>query len=378
MSAQRIGLAGRVMIAQLIVIAVGAVTLLIAALLVAPPLFSGHLAESGVTDPDSVDHAEQAFASAYLVSLAVGSAAAILAASIIAWLLVTRVAPPLRRLSDATRQVAAGNFDTPIPEQGFGAELDTLTHSLRQMAGQLQHVEQSRTQMLNDLAHEVGTPLATLQAFVDGLEDGVVEPVPETYEVLRNQISRLRRLTDDIRQAATSQDPALGLDLRPLSVRDQVQLAVDLASPQFQAAGVTLDAAVQPPTSSILGDEERLQQVFTNVLANALRHTPAGGRVHIDARNRDRDVVISISDTGEGIAADQLESIFDRFHRGDPARTIADSPTGAGLGLTIARTIINDHDGSITAASPGPGRGSTITITLPAQERPRDDGRQSS
>jgi len=367
---QRTGLATRLMIAQLIVIAVGGVTLLVTEVIVAPPLFTEHLMRSGVTDPGTIEHAEQAFNSAYLISLSVASAAAIIAASIISWLLVTRIVPPLQRLSEATRQVAAGNYDIPIPEQGFGAELDSLTTSFRQLAWQLKEVDESRSQMLNDLAHEIGTPLATLEAFIDGLEDGVVEADAETYQVLRNQISRLHRLTKDIRQAASrhEEDLDLTLDLAPLDIRRQVQLAADLARPQFQAKGVSVESSVDSLTRNVLGDEERLQQVLTNVLSNALQHTPAGGSVHLKAHNHGPTVEIVITDTGEGIEAGQLEAIFDRFHRADPARTIADSPTGSGLGLTIARRIVIEHHGSITATSPGPGQGSSFTIQLPAHE----------
>ena len=190
------------------------------------------------------------------------------------------------------------------------------------------------------------------------------------YQVLRNQISRLHRLTKDIRQAASrhEEDLDLTLDLAPLDIRRQVQLAADLARPQFQAKGVSVESSVDSLTRNVLGDEERLQQVLTNVLSNALQHTPAGGSVHLKAHNHGPTVEIVITDTGEGIEAGQLEAIFDRFHRADPARTIADSPTGSGLGLTIARRIVIEHHGSITATSPGPGQGSSFTIQLPAHE----------
>lgn len=370
MSRQRTGLATRLMVAQLIVIAVGGLTLLVTEVIVAPPLFTEHLRRSGVTDPGTIDHAERAFNSAYLISLAVASATAIAAASVISWLLVKRVVPPLQRLSDATRQVAAGNYDTPIPEQGFGAELDSLTASFRQLAWQLKEVDESRTQMLNDLAHEIGTPLGTLEAFIDGLEDGIVEADPETYQVLRNQISRLHRLTRDIRQAASRREQDLDLDMRLalLDVRSQLQLAAELATPEYRSKGVSLSARVDSLTRSVMADEERIQQVLTNVLSNALQHTAPGGSVILEARNHGGNVQITVTDDGDGIAADELEAIFDRFHRVDPARTIAGSPTGSGLGLTIARRILIEHQGTITAESPGLGQGSTFTIELPAHQ----------
>ena len=366
MRRRRTGLATRLMTAQILVIVVGAITLLITAVLAAPALFADHLSQSGVTDPGTLDHAEEAFNSAFLLALAIGLSASLVTAGVVSWVMVRRVVPPLQRLAQATQSVAAGNYDITIPDEAFGAELETLSLSFTQMAHRLKQIDASRTRMLTDLAHEVGTPLATLEAFVDGMEDGVVPINEETYAVLRTQIRRLHRLTHDIQDAAKSQEHTLDIHTEPLEVRRQVNLAVELARPHYQAKGVQLTTSVNSLTRQVLADEERLQQVMANVLANALRHTPTDGHVQVAATNRSTMVEISIADDGDGLAEGELDAIFERFHRADTARTITGSTSGSGLGLTIARNIITDHGGTITATSKGKDQGATIIIRLPA------------
>jgi two-component system sensor histidine kinase BaeS len=366
MKTKRTGLAARLMTAQVLVIVVGAVTLLVTAALAAPHFFSEHLTESGVTDPTTLFHAEQAFNSAFLIALALGTTASLITAGIISWVMVKRVVPPLQRLAEATESVAAGNYDIAIPDEAFGAEFETLSTSFARMAHRLKEVDASRTQMLTDLAHESGTPLATLEVFVDGMEDGIVPINPDTYSVLRAQITRLHRLTRDIRDAATADEHSLAIHAEPMNVRRQIDLAVELARPQYQAKGIQLSATVNSLTRQVLADEERLQQVLTNVLSNALRHTPNGGHVQVDAMNRGRMVQISVTDDGDGLPESEQDAIFERFHRVDPARTITGATSGSGLGLTIARSIITDHGGTITASSPGEGQGTMIIIRLPA------------
>jgi two-component system sensor histidine kinase BaeS len=361
------GLAARLMSAQVIVIAVGAATLLLTAALVAPVLFSDHLSQSHVEDPVVLEHAKAAFSSAFLVSLAIGSAASLVAASVMSVLLVRRVAPPLQRLAEAAESVADGNYDVKIPDPGFGSELHTLARSFTRMSQRLEAVDASRTRLLNDLAHEIRTPLATLEVFVDGMEDDVVPINQKTYSVLHNQIARLQRLAHDVRDAANADEHALTVDTTELDLRHQIDLAVELARPQFQAKGVDLTCTFSATTGRVNADEQRLQQVLTNVLSNALRHTPTGGHVTVATSDTDGQAEIQIADDGEGIWPQNLDNVFERFYRGDPSRTAGEGPSGSGLGLTIARAITTEHHGTITAHSAGQGCGTTITIRIPWQ-----------
>jgi two-component system sensor histidine kinase BaeS len=271
----------------------------------------------------------------------------------------------LQRLAQAAESVADGNYVVQIPDDGFGSELQTLSRSFTRMSHRLEEIDASRTRMLNDLAHEIRTPLATLEVFVDGMEDKVVPIDEQTYVVLHSQITRLRRLAHDVRDAANAGEHALGIDTGPVDLHHQVDLAVELARPQFQAKDVTLASRYSSKVTSLDADEQRLQQVLTNVLSNALRHTPPGGCVTVTVADDGDFVQIQVTDNGQGIPATELDDIFERFYRGDPSRTANGATSGSGLGLTIARAITTEHGGSITASSPGVGQGATITIRLP-------------
>ncbi|MHB1212443.1 MAG: sensor histidine kinase, partial [Candidatus Nanopelagicales bacterium] len=241
------------------------------------------------------------------------------------------------------------------------------------MSARLSDTEASRIRLLSDLAHEIRTPLATLEAYIDGLEDGVVPTDPAAWSTMRDQVLRLRRLTADLRETAAAEEHALGLQLQATDLARVVTEAVEAVVPRFRAKGVHAMTAGTDRPVLVRADADRLQQVLANLLDNALRHTPGGGHVVASLATEGRRAVIRVSDDGDGIPPDQLDAIFARFHRVDASRTAADG-SGSGLGLTIARAIITDHGGTITATSDGPGRGATFTITLtiPAARSPKD------
>jgi signal transduction histidine kinase len=359
-------LAARLLTAQLVVIVIAGVTLITTILLVAPGLFTHHLAEIGENSPEVQAHAEEAFEYSVGLALLAAVTAAVAAAGLLSWFLTRRVSRPIEDLAAAAGCVAAGNFDVAVPRAGFGRELLALSTSFQGMAAQLAATDAARGRLLADLAHEIRTPLATLEAHVDGLEDGVVPPSEQTYATMRAQAARLRRLSDDIRQAADAQEHALKLHPQPVAVVDLVRTACAGAAARYQAAGVDLRAVAHACGAADV-DTDRMQQVLTNLLDNALRHTPAGGSVTVscDGPGRGGMVVVEVADTGEGIPADQLQAVFDRFHRVDESRR-ASPAGGSGLGLTIARAIVVDHGGTLTAHSAGPGQGTTMRITLPA------------
>ncbi|TAK70281.1 MAG: HAMP domain-containing histidine kinase [Actinomycetota bacterium] len=361
-------LATRLMTAQALVIAVGALTLLAATALIAPGLFHDHLAMTGEDSPAVVDHAEQAFASATAVSITLATLASLLAAGLVSWVIVRRVSRPVEDLATAAAAVAAGTYAIDVPDASFATELDDLSTAFSHMASRLSDTEISRSRLLADLAHEVRTPLATLEAYIDGLEDGVVETGPDAYATMRDQVSRLRRLSIDLREAAAAGEHALHLVLADVDVAEVAQAAVAAAEPRYQAKGVTLTYSGPDSGLDVDADRGRIAQVLANLLDNALRHTPPGESVEvataISGSGPGRAVTVQVSDTGEGIPTDQLALVFDRFHRVDTSRSSSDG-SGSGLGLTIARAIAVDHGGRLDAASAGPGRGATFTLTLP-------------
>ena len=364
MSNLRPRLATRLMWAQVLVVAIGAITPVIAASIVAPRLFHLHLSQAGVTGEHVLMHAEAAFNSALNFAVAIGVVMSLLAAGIVSWFLVRRIAAPIESLAASANAVATGHYAVPPNPEVFSRELQQLTDSFSSMAQQLQRSHDTRTKMLADLAHEVRTPLATMQAYIDGMEDGVVPTDAVAWSTMRAQVERLRRLATDLREVAAAEEHALGLDLRRMNICDSAREAAEAAAPRFLEKGVTLDASECAAPAWILGDEMRLQQVLANLLDNALRHTPSEGSVSVLVRVSQDEVAVTVVDSGEGIPPEQLEPVFQRFHRVDPSRRSADG-SGSGLGLTIARAIVIDHGGSLTATSDGIGTGATFTLRLP-------------
>jgi signal transduction histidine kinase len=351
--------------AQVLVVGVGAVTLIIAAAIVAPRLFHDHLIHAGVTDPDVQLHAEEAFASSFAISVVLATATALLAAGGVSWFMVRRVSRPVEELAQSAESVAAGRYDVSVPDASFSSELHQLSGSFTHMAHRLAETETTRTRLLADLAHELRTPLATLEAYIDGMEDDVLAHDAAAYETMRLQVDRLRRLATDLRESSAAEEHALGIVLERIDSCDVARSAVAAAAPTFIAKGVTLELADASEPCWILGDSVRLQQVLANLLDNALRHTPPGGEVGVGVTAIGHTVQIRVTDSGEGIPADQLNSVFERFHRVDPSRVSGDGG-GSGLGLTIARAIVNDHGGTLEARSDGSGSGSTFVVSLPS------------
>lgn len=362
------GLAGRLLLAQVLVIAVGALTLAVTAGLVAPGLFRSHLARSGVTADPVRHHAEEAFASSFLIAVTVAAAAALLAAGAVSWFLVRRLSRPVEQLADAADTVADGRYDVTVPAAPFSGELQRLSDAFAHMAHRLADTDAARTRLLSDLSHELRTPLATLTAFIDGLEDGVVPADTAAYATMRDQVTRLQRLARDVRDIARAEEEALELRLSTTDPAELAGAAVAAVAPRFAAAGVSLELRTPAAVPAVAGDPDRLGQVLGNLLDNALRHTARGGHVTVELSSRTdpRAVVLSVRDDGAGIPVDQLETIFERFHRADASRHGVDGG-GSGLGLTIARAIVHAHQGTITATSDGPGTGAVVTITVPAQ-----------
>lgn len=365
MTSRRAGLAGRLMTAQVFVIVVGSLTLALTAGLVAPGLFREHLSRSGINSTPVRNHAEEAFASAFGLSLTLAAVAALIAAVIASWILVRQVARPVEQLAHAADAVAAGRYDVRVPAVPVGGELQRLSDAFSHMATRLADSDAARSRLLSDLSHELRTPLATLAAYIDGMEDGVVPANTESWQTMRGQVGRLHRLTIDVREAASADEDALDLHLSQVDPVLLAHAALSAAAPRYAERGVELSYHGTATAPTVRGDPERLGQVLANLLDNALRHTPRAGHVSITVENPAKQVLLRITDDGTGIPPGQLEAIFERFHRGDAARVDADG-TGSGLGLTIARAIVHAHGGTLTAASTG--LGATFTIRLPARD----------
>ncbi|SDK53810.1 Signal transduction histidine kinase [Nocardioides sp. YR527] len=358
----------RLLLAQALVLVAAILTAAVIAALVGPPTFNAHMRRADrAPDPSERMHVEEAYRTASAISLGLAVAAALLIALLVTWYLTRRFQTPLTDMTRAATAMAGGRYDARVPVGDAGPEMDSLAVAFNSMAGELARTEDTRRRLLSDLAHELRTPVATLAAYLEGLEDGVTPWNEETRALLADQVHRLDRLAGDIDAVSRAEEGRLSLHLAPVAVADLVRTAVRAQQGAYAAKGVALGVAGGPPVV-IDADESRLLQVLTNLLDNARRHTPEHGSVSIawemDREHADRRVAIRVTDTGDGIPAVQLPHIFERFYRGDSARDREHQ--GSGIGLTISRAIATAHGGSLDATSGGPGAGSSLVLTLPA------------
>ena len=361
---RRSGFAARLMVAQAAVLIAGAVTTWVVASAVGPGLFREHMARAGDTHTTAeVLHTEEAFGSALLLSLTVALLASVAAALAVSWYFSRRVQRSIDTVAAAAAGIAAGRLDTRVPSPGLGAEFDTLAEGYNALAAQLETVEVTRRRLLADLAHEMRTPLATVEAHLEAVEDGVRDLDATTLGVIRSSTGRLRRLAEDISAVSRAEEGKLPIHRRSVDAATIARTALGAARDRYAAKGVTLRETLDQ--CPVWADPDRIGQVLTNLLDNALRHTPAGGTVHLGCHAVDDRVEYTVADSGDGIAAEHLTHVFDRFYRADTARNRGQG--GSGIGLSIARALIEAHDGRVTADSAGPGHGSTFTVRVPVK-----------
>lgn len=279
---------------------------------------------------------------------------------VLAWALIRHFTDPLRRLSATARRIADGDLSVRV-EAANTDELGRLSGSFNAMAESIEQAERSKRQMIADVAHELRTPIAVLRTAVEGFEDGVLQPTPENLSALKDKIHLTARLIDDLQQLALADMGQLSLQLEPLAVRDVVEDIVSLVGPQIEDGGVRLVLEVPTGLPPVKGDRHRVQQVLLNLLANALRHTPAGGEIRITARHEGSGVEVSVSDSGPGLSEEDVKHVFDRFYRGAAARSAG---PGAGLGLSVAKALVEAHGGTISAEN-RPEGGACFRFTLP-------------
>ena len=360
-------LATRLFAAQALIVVAGAVTLVMVAVVVAPGLFRNHLQRAvGPVSTDLTRHLDQALAVALLLSLTIAVATALLTTLAVTWFLTRRLTQPIADMADAATRVAGGDYSARVAGSRLGTEFAALDDAFNQMSATLQHTEHRRRELLADLAHELRTPIATLGSFLEGIEDGVIPTTPDTWRTMREQTGRLRRLADDVDAVSRAEERQIDLRLGSLNVGAIIDEAVRAAAAAFGEKGVVLECRGVVAPVRVWADPDRLREILDNLLANALRHTARAGVVTVTATVWAGAVDVAVADTGDGIAREHLLHVFDRFYRVDPARSR--STGGSGIGLTIARALARAHGGDLRAASGGPGRGATFTLTLPTTQ----------
>jgi len=220
--------------------------------------------------------------------------------------------------------------------------------------------------LIGDVSHELRTPLSTLSGYMEGLMAGVIEPSEETWAILYEEAERMRRIVDDLRQLSSAEAGQLDLKMASISPEEIVRAATGRMLPLYSEKGVELKSALSENLPAVSADSDRVVQVLTNLLGNALRHTPAG-RVTVEAGTRDSGVIFRVRDTGDGIPPEHLPHVFERFYRAEKSRSREGG--GSGLGLAISRALIETMGGSITVESAGAGKGATFSFTLPVAGR---------
>ncbi len=290
-----------------------------------------------------------------------GGLLAVAIAILLTFLLSRRILAPVRAITSAARQFGRGDFSQRVDFRSKG-EVGELAQSFNSMAENLEHTERLRRNMVADVAHELRTPLSNLSGYLEAIRDGVIQPDESTIRSLSEEASSLSRLVDDLQELSLADAGELKLIIQPEDVSGLIREAVAALQTKALAKNLTVSADLPARLPLVDIDAHRIKQVLHNLLENAVAHTDQAGRITVAARHEDNQVHISVADTGEGITAEDLPFIFERFYRVDRSRARATG--GRGLGLTIARRLVEAHGGTIEVKSE-PGQGCTFTFTLP-------------
>ena len=305
--------------------------------------------------------ADEDFLHSVNLSIMLTSAIVGLLALVLGSLLFRQITSPLRALSQSAQAVADGDLRQRVVIQS-NDEIGRVARSFNRMAESLAQADVQRRNLIADVAHELRTPLTVIQGNLEALMDGVYDLTPENVAAVHKQTVVLTRLVADLRDLALAEAGQLRLELKTIDLADVITQASEGLEIHAHEKGVALKHEVAGNLPEIQADEQRITQVLYNLMSNALRHTPTGGTITTTAELRDGQVLVSVRDTGTGIAPEDLPHIFERFYRADRSR--ARSTGGSGLGLTISKQIIEAHGGQIWAQS-WLGAGSTFAFSLP-------------
>ncbi len=325
---------------------------------------AGFLVTLVLDRPPFLGPLEEIFLSRLQWWLALGALLAGLLGLLLGVVLSRSLTAPLRRLAEAAHAVANRDFSRRVKVEG-STELVEVAQAFNQMTAALEEAERQRRNMVADIAHELRTPLSVLQGNLQAILDGVYPLDSEEIARLYDETRLLGRLVDDLRELALADAGQLRLNLQPLEIAPVVRATVDTLAPAAEAQGVALSVELPEDLPPVRADPDRVSQVLRNLLVNALQHTPAGGSVVVRAALKVGAVEIAVSDTGEGIAPEDLPHVFERFWRTDVSRSRDRRWSGGtGLGLSVAQSLVEAQGGHIGAESV-PGRGSTFRFTLP-------------
>ncbi|MDQ2912547.1 MAG: ATP-binding protein [Chloroflexota bacterium] len=337
------GIAARIALASLLVAGVAVAILAIGVLGFASAAFERLMVEHGETVAAARSMFEQTVTSVFVAALL----GALVISVVLAALLAHRISRPLERLGWAVRRVAEGDYAARVARAGPD-EIASLADSFNQMAERLEDQERQRREFIANAAHELRTPLTNLQGYLEALRDGVVPAERATFESLHEEADRLVRLSrslDALAQGELATDPPV---LSDLDLAAAIASAVELSAPAFERRAIRVDLDVATGLRA-RANPDHLAQVLANLLQNAVRYTPEGGRVAVAAQPRPGDVLVSVTNTGEGIPPADLPRVFERFYRVEKSRDRARG--GAGIGLTIVKRLVELGGGRVGAES---------------------------
>ena len=332
----RAGLARRLFLANVLVIAVGVVTLVIVSGVIAPGFLndymtrmmgsSGHTMKADWNDPAL----RTAFLGALKQALWIAGGAAGLVAVVASLFVARQIAKPIHGMVGATQRIASGHYDErlSVDKSRVGDELASLANSFNDMAASLQQTEERRLALVGDVAHEMRAPITVLEGNLEGLIDGVVKSTPETWAKLHDEAGRLRRFVDDLQELSRAEAGHIPLSLTTVSPETIVQRAVERLAPQFSEKGLRLALVPGNELPSVIADGDRAVQVLTNLLTNALRYTPAPNEVSVATARDDGMVSFTVRDAGMGLSQEHLAHLFERFYRVDKSRSRASGGSG--------------------------------------------------
>ncbi|OBI79751.1 cell wall metabolism sensor histidine kinase WalK [Mycobacterium sp. E740] len=367
---RRHGFGIRLLLAQAMVLFAGVFTTAVIAAIVGPPLFREHLHRAGVPANSMEEvHAEEAYTYATVLSVGGALAVSALTALAVSWYISRRLQRSVNEVASAAASVAQGRYDIRVSPPELGDDFEALASAFNQMASRLQAVDATRRRLFSDLAHEIRTPVSVLEAYMEALEDGVRTLDPATTAMLRDQTRRLVRFSADLAALAQAEDSSHSMESTLVNVEGVVKKVVTASAERYAAKDVRLHMGSEGQ-ALVMGDSQRLEQVIGNLLDNALRHTPSGGSVDVSTAVDSDSVEVSVVDTGEGITPEHIRHVFERFYRADAARDRDHG--GAGIGLAIAKALVEAHGGSISARSDGPDQGCAFAVRLPKASPGKD------
>jgi len=279
---------------------------------------------------------------------------------ILALLFSRNILKPIRELTKATKKMQEGELDQRV-DSTSGGEIGKLGESFNELARRLKEQKTLREEMVSDVAHELRNPLSNIQGYLEGLKEGMIEPTKRVFESLHQQSLLLNRLVNDLRDVNRAKAGKLNLDKKQVVLEDIISRETKALKTKAEDEQVELSQDLNGP-NLLDADPERISQVVRNLLDNAITHTPEGGEIEVKSLKSSEEAVTTVSDDGSGIPEEDLPYIFDRFYRVDKSRSRGTG--GTGLGLTIAKEIVESHGGTITAKS-NEGKGSTFKFTLP-------------